>query len=136
MDIPGCHSPSPPAAAIPANSGASSTVVGPLSTVGDSSYSPRLLSLLRGLLKLGPYEEFLRHPDALLRCLTHCDPAWLTRPYLDGEYPLHIACKKGYVKTTRYLIDECHCDVNITDEKTEKMGMSPLHLACFFIMPM
>ncbi|KAH3723039.1 hypothetical protein Pelo_18257 [Pelomyxa schiedti] len=83
------------------------------------------------LAKLAPNETFLRDPDSVPRLMTAYDPAWLTRPYREGLYPLHIACKRGYVRTTRYLIDECHCDVNITAKTVKnKIGMSPLHLAC------
>ncbi|KAH3762764.1 uncharacterized protein Pelo_5377 [Pelomyxa schiedti] len=84
-------------------------------------------SIRATLAKSGPNEEFLEYTDAVPRLMTEDDPTWVTRPYLNGLYPLHIACKKGYVKTTRYLIEECHCDVNITEESE---GITPLHMAC------
>ncbi|KAH3759018.1 hypothetical protein Pelo_9143 [Pelomyxa schiedti] len=84
-------------------------------------------SLRAMLAKLPPSESLLEHTEVVPKMMTEVDPDWASRPYLNGLYPLHIACKRGYVKTTRYLIDKCHCDVNVTDEKN---GLSPLHLAC------
>ncbi|KAH3742506.1 hypothetical protein Pelo_16095 [Pelomyxa schiedti] len=89
-------------------------------------------TMREALAKLAPHEAFLRDPESIPRLMTAYDPAWLTRPYREGLYPLHIACKRGYVRTTRYLIDQCHCDVNITEKTVKKkIGMSPLHFACF-----
>jgi ankyrin repeat protein len=32
----------------------------------------------------------------------------------EGETALHIASRKGYVDIVKYLITECHCDVQAT----------------------
>ena len=44
-----------------------------------------------------------------------------------GETPLHSSCRHGWLDITRRLVEEYHCDPEITDEWN---GDTPLHIAC------
>ncbi|KAH3763498.1 hypothetical protein Pelo_4648 [Pelomyxa schiedti] len=104
-------------------------VAEPMSAALNMERIEQLRHIRAKLDKMGPLEALLErnlYGDSV-PSINEDDPTWVTRPYRNGLYALHIACHKGYVKTTRYLIEECHCDVNVTEAHS---GVSPLHLAC------
>ncbi|KAH3731336.1 hypothetical protein Pelo_17832 [Pelomyxa schiedti] len=91
-------------------------VAEPMSAALNRERIEQLRHIRAKLDKMGPLEALLErnlYGDSV-PSINEDDPTWVTRPYRNGLYALHIACHKGYVNTTRYLIEECHCDVHRT----------------------
>ena len=43
------------------------------------------------------------------------------------DTPLHLACHKGHLDITRFLISEAHCNPSYKN----KDGNTPLHCVCY-----
>ena len=59
----------------------------------------------------------------VIKLLASCDVNFQDR---DGNTPLHLACQRHDIITSRFLVKERHCSNTIVNNK----GELPLHLAC------
>ena len=81
----------------------------------------------------GPLEmvKLVSHCNANTRITSTC--TWILRDMkeptvhvVEGDTPLHIACRYKEDVIVKYLIEECHCDPQIKNSK----GALALHIAC------
>ena len=76
----------------------------------------------------------------MVKLVSHCNTnttitsTWISRDtckhpivhVVEGDTPLHIACRYKKNVIVKYLIEECHCDPQILNCQ----GVLPLHIAC------
>ena len=54
-----------------------------------------------------------------------CSPQLSSRANNDNHTVVYAYCRNGHLKVVQYLINEQHCDANVSD----KYGRTPLYLA-------
>ena len=63
---------------------------------------------------------FIDNPEKLIQTLKY---SWLISKYDKNINPLHIASEEGYIEVVKYLIEQCHANV----EAKDNYGRTPLH---------